>query len=67
MTSPQERRKHARSEPTMGHVSHDAQQRVDKRVMEIMSRRDAAVRENSRSDKALPARRTSRRPVTSRG
>ena len=67
MTSYQERRKHARSERTVGHVSHDAQQRVDKRVMEIMSRRDAAARENSRSDQASPARRFPRRPVTSRG
>ena len=67
MTSDQERRKHARSEQTVGFVSHKAQQRVNKRVMEIMSRRDAAVRENSRSDQALPAARFSRHPVTSRG
>jgi hypothetical protein len=67
MTSYQERRKHARFERTVGYVSHDAQQRVDKRVMEVMSRRDAAVRQNSPSDQALPARRFSRRPVTSRG
>jgi hypothetical protein len=67
MTLGQERRKHARSEQTVGYVAHDAQQRVDKRVIEIMSRRDAAARENSRLDQALTARRFSRRPVTSRG
>jgi hypothetical protein len=39
MTSDQERRKHARSGQSVGYVSHDAQQRVDKRVIEIMSRR----------------------------
>ena len=63
MTSSQERRKHARSGQRVGYVSHGAQQRVDKRVMEIMSRRDATVRENARSDQAF----ASRRPVTSRG
>ena len=67
MASGQERRKHARSEQTVGHVSRYAQQRVDKRVIEIMSRRDAAVRQDSPSDQALPARRFSRRPVASRG
>ena len=67
MTSYKERRKHTRFDRTVGHVSHDAQQRVRERVMEIMSRRDAAARENSRSDQAVPARRSSRRPVTSRG
>jgi hypothetical protein len=65
MTSYQERTKHARFERTVGYVSRDAQKRVDKRVMEVMSRRDAAVRENS--DQASSARRLSRRPVTSRG
>ena len=59
----QERRKHVRSGQTVGYVSHYAQQRVDKRVVEIMSRRDAAMRENPRSE----ARRFSRRPGTSRG
>jgi hypothetical protein len=62
MASGQERRKHARSEQTVGYVSRFAQQRVDKRVMEIMSRRDASARLDSRSDHELPAR----RPVTSR-
>ena len=62
----QERRKHARSEQTRGYVSRDAQQRVDKRVMEIMSRRDAAGRGDSPSDQASPARRFSRRPVARR-
>ena len=65
MASLQERRKHARSEQTGGNVSRYAQQRVDKRVIEIMSRRDAAERRDSPSDQALPARRFSRRPVTS--
>jgi hypothetical protein len=67
MTSDQEQRTQARSRHTVGYVSHDAQQRVDKRVMEIMSLRDAAARENSRSAQALPARRFSRRLVTNRG
>jgi hypothetical protein len=67
MTSSQERRRHARSEQTVGYVPHYAQQRVDKRVIEIMSRRDAGVREDARSDQAVPARRFSRRRVTSRG
>ena len=54
MTSSQERRRHARSEQTVGYVPHYAQQRVDKRVIEIMSRRDAAAHQNSRSDQAWP-------------
>jgi hypothetical protein len=62
MASRQERRKHARPERTGGDVSRYAQQRVDKRVIEIMSRRDASARLDSRSDQELPAR----RPVTSR-
>jgi len=62
MITGQERRKHARSEQTVGYVSRFAQRRVDKRVMEIMSRRDASARLDSRSDQELPAR----RPVTSR-
>jgi hypothetical protein len=62
MVSGQERRKHARSQQLAGTVSRFAQRRVDKRVMEIMSRRDASARLNSRSDQGLPAR----RPVTSR-
>ena len=47
MVSGQERRKHARLKPTGGNVSHYAQQRVNKRVMEILSRRDAARRNSS--------------------
>jgi hypothetical protein len=50
----------------VGNVSRYAQQRVDQRVVEIMSRRDAAVRRDSSSDQALPARRFLRRPDTSR-
>jgi hypothetical protein len=60
-----ERSKHDRSEQTVGYVSRFAQRRVDERVMEIMSRRDAAVRRDSPSDQALSARRFSRRPVRS--
>ena len=60
MISGQERRKHARSEQPVGTVSRFAQRRVDKRVMEIMSRRDASARLDSRSDQELPGR----RPVT---
>ena len=67
MTSSQERRQHVRSGQTVGYVPHYAQQRVDKRVMQIMSRRDAAVRQNFRLDQAFAARRFSRRRVTSRG
>jgi hypothetical protein len=39
---------------------------VDNRVMQIMSRRDAATRRDSPSDRALSARRFTRRPVASR-
>jgi hypothetical protein len=53
-----ERRKHARSTQPVGTVSHHAQQRVDQRVIEIMARRDAAERRDSRSARA------SARPVT---
>jgi hypothetical protein len=53
MASGQELRKHARSERAVGYVSRRAQQRVDRRVMEIMSRRDAAVRRDSPSGQAL--------------
>jgi hypothetical protein len=60
MTPGQERRKHARSAQTAGYVSRYAQQRVDKRVIEIMSRRDAAERHDSSLDQALPARRPPR-------
>ena len=58
MASGQEPRKHARSEQAVGYVSRRAQQRVDQRVMEIMSRRDAAVRRDSPSGPAVPARRS---------
>jgi len=58
MASGHERRKHARSVQTAGNVSRHAQLRVDKRVMEIMSRRDAAVRRDSPSAHELPARRS---------
>jgi hypothetical protein len=47
MASDRERRKHARSPQTVGSVSRHAQQRVDKRVREIISRRDAAARRDS--------------------
>ncbi len=52
MASGQERRRFARSQQTRGNVSHDAQQRVDERVIEIMSRLDTAVRRDPPSDQA---------------
>ena len=55
-----ERRKHARSKQPLGTVSRYAQQRVDERVMEIMSRRDAAERRDSRSAHTLAAPATRR-------
>ena len=58
MASGQDLRKHVRSERAAGYVSRRAQQRVDQRVMEIMSRRDAAVRRDSPSGQAVPARRS---------
>ena len=60
MASGQERRKLARLDRMVGNVSRDAQERVDRRVMEIMSRRDATERQPPRSDQA------SRRSVASR-
>ena len=65
MVSGQERRKHARPEQTMGSVSRYAQRRVDKRVMEIMARRDASARRDSGSDRALPGPERFRRAVSS--
>lgn len=44
MASGQERRKHARSWNRTGNVSRHAQQRVDRRVIEVMAHRDAAAR-----------------------
>jgi hypothetical protein len=55
-----ERRKQPRAQRTGGNVSRHAQQRVDLRVMEIMSRRDAAARRDSHSHQPLM------RPITSR-
>jgi len=56
-----ERRKRARSTQPAGSVSRHAQQRVDKRVMEVMARRDAdaaaAQRRDVLSDQPFPARR----------
>ena len=49
MASGQHPGKRARTERTVGYVARQAQQRVDKRVMEIMSRRDAAARRDSPS------------------
>ena len=57
--SGQERRKHARSKQPVGTVSRYAQKRVDRRVIEIMSRHDAAERSDRRTDHAL-ARPTTR-------
>jgi hypothetical protein len=50
MASGHERRHHARSKETPGVASHPAQRRVDERVREIMSRRDAAVRRDPPSE-----------------
>jgi hypothetical protein len=47
MASGQERRKHARSWNRTGNVSRYAQQRVDRRVMEVMAHRDAAAHRES--------------------
>ena len=55
-----DRRKQPRAERTGGNVSRYAQQRVDMRVMAIMSRRDAAARRDSNSHQSLI------RPITSR-
>ena len=55
-----ERRKQPRAERTGGNVSRYAQQRVDMRVMAIMSRRDAAARRDSHSYQPLM------RPITGR-
>ncbi len=56
MASGQERRKRSRSEQTQGSVSRHAQKRVDKRVREIMSRRDAAARRDPPPADGFPAR-----------
>ena len=56
----QERRRHPRAERTGGNVSRYAQQRVDIRVMAIMSRRDAATRRDSPSHQPLMRAITSR-------
>ena len=48
-----ERRKQPRAERTGGNVSRYAQQRVDMRVMAIMSRRDAAARRDPHSHQPL--------------
>lgn len=57
--SGEKRRKYARPHEAVGNVTHLAQKRVDARVMEIMSRRDAA------SEQKSPAQRFSRRPDAS--
>jgi hypothetical protein len=56
MASRQERRQRARCERA-GTVSRFAQQRVDERVMEIMTNRGTAERRDTPSDRALSARR----------
>jgi hypothetical protein len=58
----------ARSQQTVGTVSHDAQQRVDKRVIEIVACRDAAEGlKPPPKEAACPARRVSRRAVAPQG
>ena len=39
--------------PTVGHVSHDALQRVDGRVKEILARREAALKQARRAAQRL--------------
>jgi len=41
--------------PTVGHVSHDALQRVDRRVTEILARREAALKRARRASQRLKA------------
>src|SRR3954451_7089433 len=59
ITINQESRTHARSEQRPGTVSRFAQQRVDERVREIMSRRRAAVPRDAPPEQAAPTRRAS--------
>jgi hypothetical protein len=61
MFSGQERRKHPRPQQAIGEVSRFAQRRVERRVMEIMARRDASERRDSPSAQLLPLRRLTRR------
>ena len=41
---------------TVGHISHDARVRVDKRVKEILARREAAVERARRAARRLKGR-----------
>ena len=57
------RRKYARSEQPVGTISRHAQRRVDRRVVEIMARRDAAERRDSPPEQASSARHFVQRQV----
>ena len=61
MVSDQKRGTQGRPERTVGYVSRFGHQRVDTRVMELRWRREAAVREGSESDQAMPGRHSSPR------
>jgi hypothetical protein len=61
MYSNQERRKRPRPKQAVGEVSRFAQRRVERRVMEIMARRDASEPRDSPSAQLLPLRRLTRR------
>ena len=61
MVSDQKRGKQARPERTVGYVSRFGLERVNTRVMELRWRREAAVREGSESDQAMPGRHSSPR------
>jgi hypothetical protein len=63
-----ERRKQPRAQRTGGNVSRYAQRRVDMRVMEIMSRRDAAARRDSHDSHSYqPLMRPTRAAASSLG
>lgn len=61
MVSDQKPEKQAPTERTVGYASRFGHQRVDTRVMELKWRRDAAVRDGSDPDQAVPGRRWSPR------
>ena len=61
MVSDERRGRQARPERTVRYVSRFTHQRVDTRVMELAWRRDAAVREGSEPDQAMPGRHSSLR------
>src|SRR5215213_4275384 len=66
ITLSKESRTHARSAQRPGTVSRVAQQRVDERVREIMSRRRAAAQRGAPPPQAAPTRPASGGPAPSR-